>query len=322
MATVSDIARDLLGSLASDASMPIAVKWIDNRYKQLVGRVKFRHLRRVGGLYIPGSVTTGTITMTQGSTTLTGSSTTWTTSPGAFSAGAQPYYFIRTNATWYEISAITGDEAGSLSYAYADSDVTDSSYTLIKRYHALPSTVRWLGAFAHERLGTSLGPPISLQHLDAIAPRRTLVGSPPAYVAQKGTNSSGALVIEIYPFQSTPELLHYVYWDLPTTLDVNTTIPPQIDPYILKEGAYIDYCRYQMALKDRAGKLEATAFWRNEFRAAETRFDAMIRDAVRTDRGDSDAAILQRSISSSRRSYDADIKTATQDWLLTYNPTS
>jgi len=317
MATVADVARDLLGSMASDTAMPVAVKWIDNRYKQLVGRVKFRHLRKVGGLYIPPSVSTGTVTLTRGSTTLTGIGTTWGTSPGTYATGTQPYWFVRTSATWYEIDVVTSDILGTLAYAYAEDNVTATTYTIVKRYHALPATVRWLGAFIHQRLGVHLGAPIPLQKLDTEEPRRTLVGSPPSYVAQKGTNSSGALVVEVYPYQSTGELLHYVYWDIPTTLDYGTTIPPQIDPYILKEGAYIDYCRHMMAQHDKTGKVDACAFWRNEYRAAETKWENIIRDAARTDRADSDTALLYKSLHSTPRS--GDIKTAYGDWLATYN---
>ena len=35
MATVEEVARDLVGSIASDAGALIAAKWIDNRYQEL-----------------------------------------------------------------------------------------------------------------------------------------------------------------------------------------------------------------------------------------------------------------------------------------------
>jgi hypothetical protein len=91
-------------------------------------------------------------------------------------------------------------------------------------------------------------------------------------------------------------MLYYTYWDIPSELEITTTIPPQIDGYVLKEAAYIDFCRLMSSTREREGKLEAAAYWRNEGRAQETKWAKIIQDATRADRGSDDLSfILQRA---------------------------
>lgn len=317
MAKTADIARDLLGSLVTDGTMPIAVRWIDNRYKELVSRVRFRHLRKVGEVYLPAAVTTGTVAVTRGSTAVVGTTTTWITAPGIFATTVAPYWFIRSSVAWYEIDAVVNDTSLTLRTAYAEDTNATASYTIVKRYHPLATDARWLGIFVHSRLGTNLGYPVSADELDYAHPRRTHIASPITMVAQKGVNASGALLIEAYPYPSTSEMLHYVYWALPSTLDIDTTIPAQVDGYVLKEGAYIDYCRYMMSLREKENKIEAAAFWRNEWRAQETAWENRIREASRTDRGVDDLTFILRTIHSSGPMV-SDIRTARDHWLATY----
>jgi hypothetical protein len=52
MATVEEIAREVIASLNSDAAYLLAVKWADSRYKQMVSRARFRHLRTTGTISI------------------------------------------------------------------------------------------------------------------------------------------------------------------------------------------------------------------------------------------------------------------------------
>jgi hypothetical protein len=146
MATVEEVVRDLLGSLATDAGAPIAAKWADNRYKELCSRVRFRHLRQVGELVIPGYADTGTLAITRDSTAVVGTSTVFTTDVGS---GAQEYYWIRPSVAWYKIASITTDTALVLSSAFSEATVTAASYKIVKRHHALDSNARWLGEFVH-----------------------------------------------------------------------------------------------------------------------------------------------------------------------------
>ena len=172
---------------------------------------------------------------------------------------------------WYEVDAVVGDLSLTLGTEFSETtQAAGSSYKLVKRYNLLSSNSRWLGQFVHPRLGVNLGEPVSQQELDSIDPRRTLVGSLPAYVSVIGTtktgntDSVGTLLVELYPYSTYAELIKYVYWDKPSTFGITDTIPPQIDPYILKDGMYIDYCKYMMAKREHQGKLENTTFWRNE----------------------------------------------------------
>jgi len=296
MATVADIARDLLGSMASDTSMPVAVRWIDNRYKEMVSKVRFRHLRKIGTLVIPPQVRLGTVSVTLGSANVVGTDTTWATSPGVFLAGAQPYWGFRASGVWYEVNAVSGNTALSLVSAYAETSNAAATYHLVKRYHALAPGARWLGGSLLPRLRKDLGDPVGLDELNSWDAQRILVGQPPMAIAQVHNSPDGYLMVEAYPYAKDTELLNYVYWEIPSELGVTSEIPRQVDPYVLKEGAYVDYCRHMMATREREGKMELTGFWRNEFRAADTRWNAIMRDAVRTDRGVDDMSfLLQRS---------------------------
>lgn len=325
MATAREVARDLLGSLASDENMILCVKWIDNRYKELVSRVRFNHLRKIGELRTEAVVDTGTITATRGSTAVTGVTTTWATAPGAFATTTNPYWAFRASVAWYEVDVVTDDTNLILLTEFSEAtQAAGSSYKLVKRYHPLADNARWLGQFVHPRLGIPLGEPISLDELDDIDARRTLSGSQPSYVATVGTTTStntdgqDILMVEIYPYPDEAELIKYVYWDLPGTISITTTIPAQIDGYILKEGAYIDYCRWMMAKREKEGKFEATTFWRNEMHAARTKWEYIINQATRTDRAVDDTSFILERDSGSRRGRFGDIITARGHWLAGY----
>ena len=91
MPTVDELARDVIASIATDANALAAAKWIDNRYKEMMSRVRFRHLRQVGELSVPGIYDTGTIAATRGSTAITGTATQFQTDIGL---GAQQYLLV------------------------------------------------------------------------------------------------------------------------------------------------------------------------------------------------------------------------------------
>ena len=169
-----------------------------------------------------------------------------------------------------------------------------------------------------------MGEPISLQELDTMDPRRTLVGSLPSYVATVGTtktgntDSVGTLMVEIYPYPDKAELIKYVYWDIPSSFGMGDTVPPQIDGYVLKEGAYIDYCRFMMAKREKEGKYEGAGFWRNEMNAAKTKWEYMINQATRADRAADDTSFVLERDSSISKHRMGDIRTARGHWLAGY----
>lgn len=324
MATVDEIVKTLLGSVDTETDVLLAIQWLNDRYKELVSRVRFNHLRRVGELRTAAMVDTGSITIARDSKAVTGGSTTWATSPGVFATTTQPYWALRGATAWYEVDYVTSNTALRLVTAFSEASLSSASYKLAKRYHILDSSARWLGQFVHPRHGVLLGEPISQHELDSIDPRRSVTGSPPGYVSLVGTTKTGntdgvgTLMVEIYPYSEEAELLQYVYWDIPSAFGMGDTIPPQIDDYILKEGAYIDYCRFMMAKREKEGKLEATTFWRNEMHAAKTKWEHMIAQAARTDRAVDDASfILERSGASN---YGLGVvKTARGHWLSSYS---
>jgi hypothetical protein len=288
MATVEELVRDILASVSSDAGGLLVAKWADNRYKEMVAKVRFRHLRKVGELSLPAVIDTGTVTTTRDSTAVTGDSTTFETD---MSAGSQEDYYFRAGQNWYKIASVTDDTNLVLASGYAEDAVADGSYKIVKRTHALASDARWFGDFVLTRLRKRLTS-ISLDELDIRAPGRTIVGSIPDTVAQIAINSSGYPNVEIYPPPEESELIHYVYWSLPTALTMASTIPPVIDQYTLKEGTLIDLYRYEKAAAIRKGNIEQAAVWRNEEKSQESKWRQVINDAIRTSRGTDDISFI------------------------------
>ena len=323
MATVEELVKESLATMSSEVSYLLAVKWLNDRYKELVSRVRFNHFRRIGELRTAAIVDDGTITATRGSTAIVGAATTWNVDPAVFATTAQPYWAFKAGVAWYEVDAVVGALSLTLSTEYSETTAAaGSSYKLVKRYHPLATNARWLGSFVHPRLGISLGPPVAQDELDSIDARRTLVGSLPSYVSTIGTTKTGntdgvgRLLVELYPYSTEAELIKYVYWDIPSAFDITDTIPPQIDGYILKDGLYVDYCKYMMAKREREGKLENTTFWRNESHAARTVWEGKIDQAVRADRSVDDTTfILERD--SGRHTASA-ITNAHGHWLASY----
>ena len=308
MTTVDEVVRDALASIDTEANAIAAAKWLDNRYKEMVSRVKFRHLRQVGELSLPAVIDTGTVSVDRGLTAVTGVTTTFQTDMGA---GVQEYYYFRTNNAWYKIASVTNELGLVLASAFAEDDVAAGTYTIVKRHHPLASDARWVGDFYHTRLRQKLRS-IGLDEMDMLYPGRSLVGNIPHYVAQVGVNTSGYLKYEIYPPPLESELIHYVYWTLPPSLTISSTIPSVIDPYTLKEGLLIDLYRYEKSVAIRKGNVNQAGIWRNDEKAQNTIWEKVIKDAIRTSRGSDDITFILEMFGSSHRS---DQRTA-RDYVL------
>lgn len=289
--------------------MPACAKWLDNRYKELVARVRFRNLRSVGELSLPAIVTTGTITVTRGSTSVAGASTTFETE---ISAGTQEHYYFRTRSAWYKISSITNDTALVLASAFAESSVSAGSYEIVKRTHALASDARWLGEFVHPRIRRKIDT-YSRDEFDIAFPGRTISGRWPEAVCQDGVDSNGYIKVELYPPPTNTELIRYVYWTLPTALTLASTIPAQIDDYVLKEGTMIDVYRAAKIMHIEKGNVEAAAVYANEEAKQRTIWERKILDAIRTQRGTDDITFILESFGGRRSA--SDIKTAREHIL-------
>jgi len=289
MATVEEIARDLVGSVASDAGALIAAKWIDNRYQELVSKVRFRNLRAIGELTIPATYDTGTITATRGSATITGVSTLWQTEFGAVD---QEFLYFKGASAWYKIDAVASEVSLTLETEFAeDALAAGSSYVIVQRHHELASTARWISSFVHSRLRRPLDM-ISIDEMDALHPGRILTGTYPMEVAQVGFSSNDYVMVEFYPASNASEIIHYVYTKLPTSLTISSTIPTVVDHIFLKEGAYADLCRYEMAKALQKGQVNEAAVWRNEMRASLTKWKDYMHDVSRAQRSIDDISFV------------------------------
>jgi hypothetical protein len=186
----------------------------------------------------------------------------------------------------------------------------------VKRHHTLATAARRLGAFVHSRQRRELTT-VSAGELDIIAPGRILAGGLPVYVAEIGEDSSGYKQVEIYPPPEESELIHYVYWKLPTTLTLSTTLPQSIDPYTLKEGVLVDLYRFEKSRALRLGNMEAAGHWGNEEARQRTIWRKAIDHAIRSDRGVDDITFIVQMLSGGTRS--GDIKTARDDLYARWN---
>lgn len=314
MPTADELARDLLASVDTDAGAPLALRWLNNRYKEMMSRVKFRHLRQIGELSLPGVVDDGTVSVSRGSTAVTGVLTTFETS---ISAGVQEHYYFKAKSNWYRIASITNDTALVLESAFAEDDVLAGTYKIVKRTHALDSSARWAGDFYFMRLYYPLSS-VSLDELNILAPGRILTDHIPRRVAQVGVDSNGVPTYEIYPPPKDSEIIQYVYWTLPGELAFTTTIPPVIDAYTLKEGALVDLYRFEKVSAIKKGNVEAAAVLANEEAKQRTIWKRVIDDAIRTSRGSDDITfILDMHHGGRRRSHDQ--KTAHDDILYNWS---
>jgi hypothetical protein len=307
MATTEEIARDLLASLNTDAGFLNAVKWIGYRYRELCSRFRPRHLREIGELQVPARVSTGSVAVTRDSQTVTGSSTTWATAPTTTDVATNWYF--RADSAWYQCASFSSDTELSLTTAYSEDTGSSKTYNIVKRFHSLTSTARWLG----DAVLTRLRIPIevtSIDSLDRMAPGRTIVGAYPDTMCQVGTDSSGDLQVELYPYNDDSEIIHYVYWSMPSSLSITTTIPPQVEAHALKEGALIDLYRYMMANALDKGRIEQAAVYRNEMRSQMSTWENFIRSAQRTDRGVDDTTLILSHIGRGQRYYSGDIRNA------------
>jgi hypothetical protein len=298
MATVEDLARDVTGSLHIEEGYLATVRWINNRYQQLMNRVRFRQLRKIGEVQIPATYDTGTVAATRDSTTVTGTGTAWQTNIGS---GAQEYWYIKIESAWYKISSVGGELAITLATNFSEDTVTANSYSAVKRHHALSANARWIGDFMLTRLRLPI-PLIPLEQMDREAPGRILTDQVPHCVTQVGVDSSNDIMVEFYPYSDKSEIVHYVYWDVPSALTITSTLPAQIDLYMLKEGVLIDAYRYLKAKARKAGDHEGANSWRNDEFAQRTVWDRIIQDAVRADRGADDLTFILSMTANSRAS--------------------
>lgn len=313
--TIESVARQLIASIDSDAGYLLASQWIIKRYGELAIKAKLRHLRQVGQVNTPESITTGTVTCTRGSNLVIGDAT----ATAAWSNTLIGWH-IRLRTNWYEIvgySLSGGFGVLELLAAYEEDDVAAGSYRAIQRWVPLAPDVSYIGnCFINSRRRM----PISLcdyQELDTAAPSRSAVSGTATHVAEAPQLPDGRKRVEFYPYSATTEAYWYVYWKSINQLTYADYVPPSVPAYILIEGALIDLFRYKMAKSINANNSEAAAFWRNEMRTQETKWKDHLVDAIGADRGEDDASFIIQRLGAQLGP--TDITTASQHILAGWN---
>lgn len=312
MATVDEIARaaTATGGGGSDC-LVLAHQWVNHRYQQAVGMVRFRHLRRIGTATLPKAlVNQGTVTTTQGRTTVTGTGTTW----DATLVGR----WFKTGVAWYQIAAVVNPTQLELSQPMAEASVTDAGSWIVERYLHLPGNVRFAQSFVLARLWSPLAER-SLIEFDDIAPGRpytTQLGT--AFVANAGVvadmgynTERDTHDYEVWPYSLSDEIIHYVYWTEPPTFEADQQMPRTIDLFDMREGVLCDVYRWRAAQAATAGRFDVAGYFGNEAARQETRWKQVMGDMARKDRGADDLYFMWTRVGG--RDYLGDIRNAHED---------
>jgi hypothetical protein len=290
--TVEEVARDALAAVTSEAGVLLASRWVANRYVELCALGKPRHLRRSISITIPGLISAGTAAVDRGSRKVYGDATAlaaWSPVVGRY---------IRLRTSWYEISAV-GAEYLTLSEPFAENDVgttpvgpggvfSGASYLIAARHVEIP--LRYVISAAHPRRHLDLEL-IGHVEMEVRAPARIPVRSGPLWLAEVGAYE-GHKIFETYPYSDEDEHVEVAGYVAPPQLALRELIPESIDPYVLREGAIIDVMRWEAGRAARAGQVDAAAYWRNEYRAQETRWMEFKRHAYKTDTAIDDVAFV------------------------------
>lgn len=302
MATLESIATQVVAAVGSDIGYPIVAEWVRARYQQLATRVKLKHLRQLGQVNIPAAVSTGTATVARGSNTVTLS----TSIQSQISGGIHGWFF-RAGVVWYEVAEYTATTL-TLKTPYAENSVTAGAYAMVSRYTKLDPAAAWVGrSWVHARLRRPLQH-TTMDKLNSMASYRPLIGSGgPQWVAE-GPELEGVKTVEVYPYSTTSEALFYVYWRDVPAISITEELSSRVKDYILKEGALIDCYRYKMAKAADDQKIEAAAFYRNEMRTQETKWERYLLEAIQADQGEDDGQFILKTLSSG--SAPGDIRTA------------
>ncbi len=288
---VEEIARASLAAIDTDAGLLRCVRFVSERYRELTGRSRFRHLRRIGELNLPAPVTTGLATVARDSNLVTGN----TTASPVWTEALIGRHF-RQSVTWYEIVDVRPSATAAvlvLASNYAENPETTqpASYRIVQRHTPLNPDVRYLGNFVHMRRRRTMRI-LSLAELDMIYPSRHNITGGPRNVTEIGVDAQGRKIVELYPYNDLSESVRYVFWPKSRDVKVSDTLPDEIDLVHLKAGVLVDLMRYEAARAARLGLMEKAAFYRNEYRQQTQEWERMIQDAIRADKGIDDTTFI------------------------------
>ena len=307
--TVEDVARDVAGLVGVDNDLLLVGQWVSRRWQEVANSCTLRALRRIGELVVPAAYSTGTVAATRGSQEITGTGTAFTQNM----VGRH----IRVGQNWHEIVQVASATSLLLMAEYAEDSISDASFNIIQRRNRLASDARKLGTFVHMRLRRPLHTS-SEMGLNLMIASRFEVNSVPAFVAEVEPDTDGVRRVEIYPYPMTTELVHYMYWAAPPSLNFGDYIPGDPDIEALREGVLIDMYRNLANKFAMEGKINEAGYYRNEARAQETTWKNIHKKRMlQQDTGaDDEEFMLMRNPAHPRRSEDRVIDSAyAQVWF-------
>lgn len=315
MSTVEEVARSLVAGLASDAGFVLASQWVSDRAKQIAARARLKSTRFITPISVPAALTAGTVQANRGSLFVLGDAT----ATANFSA-ALVGRSIRMRAAWYEIKGVSLNLL-ELTTPYAEDSSPTLTYQIVQRTVALDPTVRWIAdtiVFPRRRWSVQRVP---RESMDVLNPARQYSTGGAVQWADVGhTLSNGQLckTIELYPYSLDTELYYAVAYPHPVSLALDDPIPPEIDDHVLREGAMIDAMRWKASKEADAGKIDAAAYWRNEYRAQETMWERKLMDVFRATGTGDDVSFILGAFRMVAQDGDS-IRTGRDQWRATYS---
>jgi hypothetical protein len=284
MATVEEVAKHVVGLIGDVPILQVAT-WTAQRIQEVAHSKNLRQAHRTGELRTPAEESTGTIAWTLGSPVITGTST-------AFSEDHVGSH-LRVGNIWMEIQQVASATSLTLVTDVTEATATGGGVSIIKRFHSLDPEARKLGVFVHMRLRNPLDE-VSKAGLDLADPGRFRNTSIPQYVAEIEPHpDTGYLRVEIYPYSPDAEVYHYQYWTDFPLLALRDQVPAKMDIESLREGVLVDAMRWLMTEAASEGKIDLASFWRNEYRAQETRWERLHKQRLLSqDEGTDDAELM------------------------------
>lgn len=273
--TVQEITSEALLNVASDAGQNTAANFLNQRYRRLASKVRFRHLRKRVEIVLPGLVSEGEATFTQNSDLVTGDAdalVAWQ----ALGAAKLRGRFIRAGSggsqPWLEIAGLELDGL-RLTAAFPFTTLAEGSYSIVARYHRLVGNIRWLGAVSVPRLNQPLTLGSEAEGNEYWAGRVVTGSGHPFKFWLAPPDFDGAPRIEVYPPAQSAESLHYVCHLEPPFLALTDYLPFGLSEDVLREGMEVNLLRLKWAKAVEEKQYDGAAHYRNEYNSSLTRWE-------------------------------------------------
>jgi hypothetical protein len=326
--TVDDVARSIIAAVdqKSQVGPELMATWVFEAYKELVGKVQYKHLRRRFTIYAPAPYTsftanTQSATFTQGSNLVQGTGTSFDM--------IHQGWFIRTANVWVRIVAVNpATQVVTLESPFSESTVTDGSFYCVQRYLPLPENIRWCTMITHPRIRRKIRSR-TMNWLDSKYPSRLLIGPWPWAWAEAFTQRGLASMqipptgdapqttdrrkyVELYPPSNQDEQYDGTGWMLPDKFEPEDELPPEIDEYVLRAGV-LEYFYNNRAMEVLEKSPEAAQVLLNKADRQHTRWLDSIQNAIVSDRLNDDVDV---TVTDDEGWDYADIRTGTEMLLI------